>query len=409
MIRSFAATKAGVLIIMLAVLQASVLRGQTADSTTARSRPAPPSPVLSIGQPPIWRQQLSAQATAYTQDGRAGATLSYGVFHSFNKPPIEAFNPLLGVIGGTFEGYGSVAGLWDAGLRAMATSRLLATSLGADWDIRHGRLNTIVSWQSALRRSGILGHGSEVRVDWIPAREQTVRFGITVPTFQPLAGRTRPRATTVTLPNPPEPRTSTAPARDVTSQQLANDIAWASDVIAAYSNVYTDEAIRVAHASSYRAAMDRSRAQLVTATAASEQAKKFLDNYILQVRKRTAEAQQLVNEARAAKMQEQLSQTMASFQIGDDAGSFQEMREKIQRRSAAAEARMDLATGGVESKIQDIERESLNIQVEDTLLAYKRQMGLVPDAPSAPAPPALESDSVAGKSLGPSDKAKALE
>jgi len=156
-------------------------------------------------------------------------------------------------------------------------------------------------------------------------------------------------------------------------------------------------------------AMDRSRAQLVTATAASEQAKKFLDNYILQVRKRTAEAQQLVNEARAAKMQEQLSQTMASFQIGDDAGSFQEMREKIQRRSAAAEARMDLATGGVESKIQDIERESLNIQVEDTLLAYKRQMGLVPDAPSAPAPPALESDSVAGKSLGPSDKAKALE
>jgi phage shock protein A len=157
-------------------------------------------------------------------------------------------------------------------------------------------------------------------------------------------------------------------------------------------------------------ALERSRAQLETATVAGEQAKKFLENYILQVKKKTAEAQQLVNEARAAKMQEQLSQTMASFQIGDDAGTFQEMREKIQRRAAAAEARMDLATGGVEAKIADIERESLNLQVDDTLLAYKRQMGLIQEAPpSIPAPPALERDSSGEKSLGPSEKAKALE
>ena len=94
-------------------------------------------------------------------------------------------------------------------------------------------------------------------------------------------------------------------------------------------------------------ALDRSRAQLETSKVASTQARKFLDNYILQVKKRAAEAQQLVNEARAAKMQEQLAQTMASFQIGDDAGSFDEMREKIQRRAAAAEAKMDLATWGV--------------------------------------------------------------
>ncbi|HJZ69584.1 MAG TPA: PspA/IM30 family protein [Blastocatellia bacterium] len=159
-----------------------------------------------------------------------------------------------------------------------------------------------------------------------------------------------------------------------------------------------------------QASLERSRQQLDSAHAASEQAKRFLDNYILQVKKRAAEAQQLVNEARAAKMQEQLSQTMASFQIGDEAGTFQEMRERIQRRSAAAEARMDLATGGVEQQIADIERESLNIQVEDTLLAYKRQMGLAPEAPaSTPAPPSIQSESASEKTLGPSDRAKALE
>jgi len=156
--------------------------------------------------------------------------------------------------------------------------------------------------------------------------------------------------------------------------------------------------------------LERSKAQLQTSHAATEQARRFLDNYILQVKKRTAEAQQLVNDARSAKMQEQLSQTMASFQVGDNAGTFDEMRERIQRRSAAAEARMELATGGVESQIQDIERESLNIQVEDTLAAYKRQMGLAaePDL-SIPSPPSLEGDLASEKSLGPAGKTKALE
>ena len=117
---------------------------------------------------------------------------------------------------------------------------------------------------------------------------------------------------------------------------------------------------------------------------------------------RAAEAQQLVNEARAAKMQEQLSTAMASFQVGDDSSTFDEMREKIQRRSASAEARMDLATGGIESQIADIERESMSLQVEDLLSAYKQQMGV-----GQSGGPRLDSESE--KSLGPSDRAKALE
>jgi len=67
---------------------------------------------------------------------------------------------------------------------------------------------------------------------------------------------------------------------------------------------------------------------------------------------------------------------------------------------------MELSTSGVEAQMQDIERESLNIQVEDTLTAYKRQMGLAAEA--APAPPAVQSES-AEKSLGPSERQKAME
>jgi phage shock protein A len=168
--------------------------------------------------------------------------------------------------------------------------------------------------------------------------------------------------------------------------------------------------IFIAHLQGKQNELDHAKAQLQTSHAATEQARRFLDNYKLQVRKRIAEAQQLVNEARGAKMQEQLSQTMASFQVGDDAGTFDEMREKIQRRSAAAEARMELATGGIESQIQDIERESLNIQVEDSLAAYKRQMG-VAEGPGVPIPalPSLEGERASEKTLGPAERTKALE
>ena len=246
---------ASVLIGTLALLHAGALRGQTTP---------PPSPVFSIGQPPIWRQQLTAQGgTAFTDADRSGATFSYGVFHSLNKPPISALNPLLGLIGGTLEGYGSIGGVEDAGIRAMATSRLLATSIGADWDIRHGHVNTILSWQSAIRRGGLLGYGSMLRLDWLPARGQTVRIGLTALLFDPLAGRTRPRVTSVNIPIPPQPRTQPIAAHDATTQQLAREIESASNVIVAYSNLYTDNAIRASRATSYRAAMDRSRVALV--------------------------------------------------------------------------------------------------------------------------------------------------
>src|SRR5205085_4810073 len=104
---------------------------QTPSPATSNAPQAglPPVPVFSIGQPPIWRQQISLQGTALSQADRSGATITYGVFHSLNKPPIQAFNPLLGIIGGTVEGYGTITGIGDLGLRAMATSRLLATSI----------------------------------------------------------------------------------------------------------------------------------------------------------------------------------------------------------------------------------------------------------------------------------------
>ncbi|MFN2531745.1 MAG: PspA/IM30 family protein [Pyrinomonadaceae bacterium] len=132
--------------------------------------------------------------------------------------------------------------------------------------------------------------------------------------------------------------------------------------------------------------------QFEHANLASKQALKARDNYVLQMQRRTAEAMQLINQSKQAKLQEQLAQTMESFQIGDDASTFNEMRDKIDRRAAAAEAKMQLGAASVDTQMQDIEREAMDMQLQDQLLAYKREMGLLGPATTASTPQALPAE-----------------
>ena len=123
--------------------------------------------------------------------------------------------------------------------------------------------------------------------------------------------------------------------------------------------------------------LQKTSSQLEQASTASKQALKARDNYVLQMQKRSAEAMQLISASKQAKLQEQLAQTMETFNIGDDASTFNEMREKIDRRVAAAEAKLQLGSSNVDAQMQDIEREAMDIQLQDKLLEYKQQMGLL--------------------------------
>lgn len=128
--------------------------------------------------------------------------------------------------------------------------------------------------------------------------------------------------------------------------------------------------------------LERTSAQLEYAENASQQALKARDNYVLNMKKRTAEAIQLISASKQARIQEQLAQTMESFEIGDDSSTFNEMREKIDRRVAAAEAKLQLGTSSVDNQMADIEREAMDIQLHDKLLEYKSQMGLLGEGKS---------------------------
>lgn len=124
--------------------------------------------------------------------------------------------------------------------------------------------------------------------------------------------------------------------------------------------------------------LQKTSQQLDQATGASKQALKARDDYVLRMQQRTAEAMQLINQSKQAKLQEQLAQTMDTFKINDDASTFNDMREKIDRRSATAEAKMQMGASSVDSQMLEIEREAMNMQTHDKLLEYKREMGLLP-------------------------------
>lgn len=127
--------------------------------------------------------------------------------------------------------------------------------------------------------------------------------------------------------------------------------------------------------------LQKTSIQVEQAGIASKQALKARDNYVLNMNKRSSEAMQLISASKQAKLQEQLAQTMETFNLGDDASTFNEMREKIDKRVAAAEAKLQLGTSSVDSQMQDIEKEAMDMQLQDKLLEYKQNMGLL-GAPS---------------------------
>ena len=152
---------------------------------------APPA-ITSMGQPRRWQPYASAVATFGRNNGATGGVAA-GVFHPRGSP-------VNGVFGISAEGYllASDDGP-TGGARLLGVTRAINLGYGIDWDARENNLAFMLSVNTAIRRGGILGHGTTLRVDWIPSRGNGVDVGITIPIAQRYAGRTRPRHTGVSL------------------------------------------------------------------------------------------------------------------------------------------------------------------------------------------------------------------
>ncbi len=153
--------------------------------------------VRSIGQPPQWKPfiALGFGVDRTVNPDAGGLTASWGFYRDLT-------NPIYAWLGVNAQAYlGHRGSLMDGGLRAELESRAVFLHGGLDWNARLNRTDIVLGTTFPVQRGGWLLAGAQLRLDWIPSRRGSLMVQAVVPTWQPLAGRTRPRRVDVQLPS----------------------------------------------------------------------------------------------------------------------------------------------------------------------------------------------------------------
>jgi len=192
------------------LLVASLLSTAPVAWAQAAPTPDPLAPVRSMGKPPVWKPFVGGYygLDRSDEETRSGGAAFAGVYKDL-LPSIVG----IGASGEAYVGgYSGLAGV-NGGVRALAELRGLLLKAGVDYDFQRENASFILSFTVPLRRGGILGHGTHLRVDWLPGRGNSWNFGLQVP-LEPHMGKTRPRDTEVDMPRArkPLPRAPVDPA-----------------------------------------------------------------------------------------------------------------------------------------------------------------------------------------------------
>ena len=211
-----------------------------APAAVAQGAADAPAPEIfkSMGQPPRWKPYLGAFAgvnnmTTTDMATNVGGLGLVGLYR-------DLINPLVGV-GVSAEGYaGYISEEFGGGARLNLALPVVFLQAGVDYAIEDNSLAFILSFAIPIRRGGILGHGSLARIDWLPARGQTLNVGLQVPILQPWVGKTRPKAQDIVIPRAPRAQFARADsvARADTREpaaaalaQMRREALWTIDLI----------------------------------------------------------------------------------------------------------------------------------------------------------------------------------
>jgi phage shock protein A len=137
---------------------------------------------------------------------------------------------------------------------------------------------------------------------------------------------------------------------------------------------------------------------LLDATQASEKAKQMVTQNSSVLQKKLAEREKLLSQLDQATMQEQMNKAMATLNetVGDEVPTFEQVREKIEKRLAKAQATSDLTGASVDTKMLEVEQAQMSAEAGARLSELRSELGL--SAPEkaeakpaeAPAPEAKE-------------------
>ncbi len=125
------------------------------------------------------------------------------------------------------------------------------------------------------------------------------------------------------------------------------------------------------------------RAALLNAAEASTQAKQAVALNATQVQKALGERERLLSQLDQAKMQEQMNAAMAQLRqtVGDEVPTLEEVRTKIERRLAAAQATTEISGTAVDLQMLDVERAQAEAETQGRLAEMRAQLGLTSGSP----------------------------
>ncbi|MGE6760779.1 PspA/IM30 family protein [Corallococcus sp. AB049A] len=128
-------------------------------------------------------------------------------------------------------------------------------------------------------------------------------------------------------------------------------------------------------------ALARNQAQLDIAKQAYEKALNVKKAFMREKDKKTQEAMNAIRDARRAKWQAKVADTMESFTVAGVDSTHDEMLRKVQEKTAINEARMQMALESVDHTAAAIEEEAEKIQGDELVKQFKMEMGLL-DSPA---------------------------
>ena len=130
--------------------------------------------------------------------------------------------------------------------------------------------------------------------------------------------------------------------------------------------------------------IDDLKKTLLEATQQSEKAKQMVAQNSSALQKKLAEREKLLSQLDQAKMQEQMSKAMTQLSetVGDDVPTFEQVRDKIEKRLAKAQATSELTGANVDTKMLEVEQAQASAEAQARLSELRSELGL-----STPPPP----------------------
>ncbi len=129
---------------------------------------------------------------------------------------------------------------------------------------------------------------------------------------------------------------------------------------------------------SLEAQVTQLRGQLLETSQASEKAKAAVVQNSTALQKKFAERQALLSQLDQARMQEEMNKAMGqlSESVGEDVPTFDEVRAKIEKRLARAQAATEIGGASVETKMLEVEHAQMTAEAAARLGALRNELGL---------------------------------